>query len=86
MNTVPVTIRLSPDLKEGMERAAREDNRTVSWLIRHAVNEALERWEKEGVPHEQPHAELLQQLCALSREELANVLQALGIWVMPPQQ
>lgn len=43
---VPVTFRLSPDLREGVEKVAKEDNRTVLWVLRRAIDEALERWEK----------------------------------------
>lgn len=75
MNLVPVTFRLSPENREGVERVMSEDGCSFSDVIRRSVHEALERWE---IP-ENHREKLLQQLRKLSHEELSSILRELGV-------
>lgn len=75
MNRVPVTFRLSPENREGIERIAREHGCSFSDVMRRAIHEALERRET----HQSNREKLLQQLRSLSHEELLSILRELGI-------
>lgn len=40
-------FRIDPDLRDGLERAAAEEDRSVSYLIRRAIREWLKRRERQ---------------------------------------
>ena len=46
MNAVPFSMRLDPDLKEAVEKEARRDDRSVSYVIQQAAREYVERKEQ----------------------------------------
>ena len=46
MTAVPFSLRLDPDLKEAVDREARREDRSASYVIQQATREYVERKER----------------------------------------
>lgn len=45
-STVPVAVKIDPDMKERMKRLAENKQRTPHWMMREAIRQYVEREEK----------------------------------------